>query len=292
MQPRNKALIGLLAAAPLFFAATPLAADPEQGGEKLFKVCADPNNLPFSNQAQEGFENKLAELIAADLSEKVSYTWWAQRRGNIRNTLKARACNVIMGVPAGLGMVETTRPYYRSTYVFVTRPDRSALSSLKDPALKTLKVGVQLIGDNGFNTPPAHALAAEGVVNVRGYTVYGDYRDQNPAAGIVEAVRNGEVDVAAVWGPLAGYFASRDGAKLTVTPISDPDDFAPLRFQFDIAMGVRKGDAALKVQLNQVLERRRDEIERLLQSYDVPVVAEKGAVEAASNPAGMEGGAR
>jgi mxaJ protein len=285
MRRRSKAL-----AAAALLCLAPLAALAEQGegGGKAFRVCADPNNLPFSNQAGEGFENKLAELIAADFGEPVSYTWWAQRRGNIRNTLKAGACDVIMGVPADLGMVATTKPYYRSTYVFVTRVGEPPVSSLKDPALRMKKIGVQLIGDNGFNTPPAHALALEGVVqNVRGYTVYGDYRDQTPAAGIIEAVRSGDIDVAAVWGPLAGYFATRGEPKLTVTPISDAADFPALRFAFDIAMGVRKDDASLRAKLDEAIARRRDEIARLLQSYGAPLL-EAGAVQTVSDPTPSE----
>jgi mxaJ protein len=273
MQRRSRALIAVLASAALF-AAEALAAEPQAEQAKMFRVCADPNNLPFSNEAKEGFENKLAELIAVDLGESVSYTWWAQRRGNIRNTLKAGLCDVIMGVPVDLDMVATTEPYYRSTYVFLTRRNEAAVSSLKDPALRSLRVGVQLIGNDGFNTPPAHALAAQGVVqNVRGYTVYGDYRDRNPAAGIVEAVRSGEIDVAAVWGPLAGYFASHAQPTLIVTPISDSGDFAPLRFQFDIGIGVRKGDNSLKTRLNQVLDHRKGDIDSLLRSYGVPLDA-------------------
>lgn len=262
------------------------AALAEEAGSqgKALRVCADPNNLPFSNEAREGFENKLADMVASDLSEKVEYTWWAQRRGNIRNTLKAGTCDVIMGVPADLGMVETTRPYYRSTYVFVSRAGSGdAISSLKDARLRSLTIGIQLIGDNGFNTPPAHALTSEGIINnLRGYTVYGDYRQANPPARIVEAVRNGEVDIAAVWGPLAGYFASRGGKPLVVTPVSDPNDFPVLRFQFDIAMGVRKGDEAFKNQLNAVIERRQPEITALLRSYGVPLIETEQALHAAS----------
>ncbi len=264
-------------------ASTAFAEDVSNAGKAL-RVCADPNNLPFSNKVREGFENKLADLVAADLGEKVEYTWWAQRRGNIRNTLKARTCDVIMGVPADLRKVETTRPYYRSTYVFVSRAGSGdAISSLKDARLRSLTIGIQLIGDNGFNTPPSHALTSEGIVNnLRGYTVYGDYRQANPPARIVEAVRDGEVDIAAVWGPLAGYFASRGGTPLVVTPVSDPDDFPGLRFQFDIAMGVRKGDEVFKSQLNAVIERRHPEITALLKSYGVPLIENEQALSAAS----------
>jgi mxaJ protein len=241
-----------------------------------FRVCADPNNLPFSDKAGNGFENKLAELVAHDLGKgDVTYTWWAQRRGFVRNTLKAGNCDVIMGVPARLDMVETTRPYYRSTYVFVARADRALdLQSMTDPRLKSLKIGIQLVGDDGFNTPPAHALGAQGIIdNVRGYSIYGDYRQASPPARIIEAVENGDIDVAAVWGPLAGYFAKSSSVPLSIRPITDTQRFAPIAFQFDIAMGVRKGDHAFKAELDDVIARRQADIRRLLQSYGVPLVA-------------------
>jgi quinoprotein dehydrogenase-associated probable ABC transporter substrate-binding protein len=209
----------------------------------------------------------------------VSYTWWAQRRGFIRNTLKAGDCDVVMGIPARLDMVEATRPYYRSTYVFVSRSDRHyALHSIKDARLRDLSVGVQLIGDDGFNTPPAHALSEQGIVrNVIGYTVYGDYRQSNPPARIVEAVENGTIDVAAVWGPLAGYFARRSPVPLTLTAIGDTAEFNPLSFQFDIAVGVRKGDFARKAAIDDVLGDHRAEVARLLEIYGVPLTRSDGA---------------
>jgi len=239
-----------------------------------FRVCADPNNLPFSNDKGEGFENKLAELIAKDLGKRVSYTWWAQRRGFVRNTLKAGHCDVIMGVPAQYELVATTRPYYRSSYVFLSRDDRRLdLASLSDPRLRELKIGVHLLGDDGFNTPPANALGEEGITrNVVGYSIYGDYRTPNPPARLVEAVADGEVDVAAVWGPLAGYFAQRSAVPLRVVPITGTEAFAPLLFQFDIAIGVRKQDKALKAQLDEILVRDAGAIHALLVSYGVPLV--------------------
>jgi mxaJ protein len=238
------------------------------------RVCADPNNLPFSNSAEAGFENKLAAMVAAHFGEQVSYTWWAQRRGFIRNTLKAGQCDVVIGVPAGYDLVETTRPYYRSSYVFVTRQDRHLdLSSLIDPRLHGLTIAVHLIGDDGNNPPPAQALGDQGIVeNVRGYSIYGDYREANPPARMIEAVENGEVDVAAAWGPLGGYFAQRSPVPLTVTPIRDTERFAPQQFQFAIAMGVRKGDHALRARLNAFIDEHRSEINALLRSYGVPLV--------------------
>jgi quinoprotein dehydrogenase-associated probable ABC transporter substrate-binding protein len=221
-------LITALTIAVAAFAGLPAGAD-EAGNE--LRICADPNNLPFSNDRNAGFENAIAQLFAKETGQSVAYTWWAQRRGFIRNTLKAGNCDVIMGVPVGLDMVETTRPYYRSSYVFLSRSDRQLdIASMTDPRLRTLKIGIQLIGDDGFNTPPGHALAEQGIVdNVVGYTVYGDYRRPNPPAQILEAVARGEIDIAAVWGPLAGYFARQSPVKLTVVPITETERFAPLR---------------------------------------------------------------
>jgi quinoprotein dehydrogenase-associated probable ABC transporter substrate-binding protein len=248
------------------------AAQPGRADE--LRVCADPNNLPFSDAQRHGFENKLAELIAAELGKTVAYTWWAQRRGFIRNTLKAQQCDVIIGVPVGYDPVETTRPYYRSTYVFVSRHDRDLdISSLNDERLRQLSVGVHLIGDDGSNTPPADALAHRGITdNVKGYMVYGDYRQSSPPSRLIEAVENGEIDLAAAWGPLAGYAAKSSPVPLRVTAIGDDGQFAPLKFRFALAMGVRKGDHALREQLDQAIARKRSEIRELLAAYGVPLV--------------------
>jgi len=242
-----------------------------QGGAPL-RVCADPNNLPFSNERREGFENKIAEVLAREMGRKVEYKWWAQRRGFIRNTLRAGACDVVVGVPASFELALTTSPYYRSSYVFVSRKDRHlAIRSFDDPVLRKLKIGVQLIGDDSANTPPAHALTARRIIeNVVGYTVYGDYSKPNPPARIVEAVARGEVDVAVVWGPLAGYFASRQKVALDVVPVSPEIDLPFLPFVYDISMGVRRGDDALREELERVIERRRTEIETILDEYGVP----------------------
>jgi mxaJ protein len=253
------------------------ADEPNDTERRVLRVCADPNNLPFSNARGEGFENALAELVAGVLGKKVSYTWWAQRRGFIRNTLNAGTCDVIMGVPQ-LDMIGTTRPYYRSTYVFVSRKDRALdFSSMQAPELRTLRVGVHLIGDDGANTPPAHALGQQHIVdNVVGYMIYGDYREDSPPARLIEAVSRGEIDIAAVWGPLAGYFAKRSPVPLNVVPITDTEAYRPLAFQFPIAMGVRKGEEALADQLNEIIQRRHDDIQALLKRYGVPLVERSG----------------
>ncbi|SCB50403.1 methanol oxidation system protein MoxJ [Bradyrhizobium shewense] len=238
------------------------------------RVCADPNNLPFSNNTEAGFENKLASMVAEALGRSVSFTWWAQRRGFIRNTLKTEKCDVVIGVPSGCELVETTKPYYRSTYVFVSRQDAHLdLSSLLDPRLHRLVIGVHLVGDDGNNPPPAQALGELGIVdNVRGYSIYGDYRQANPPARLIEAVARGEIDVAAAWGPLAGYFSGHSRVPLTVTPIQDGERFAPQQFEFAISMGVRKGDRALRDQLNAYIDEHRSEIAALLRSYGVPLI--------------------
>ena len=248
----------------------PAAAPP------VLRVCSDPNNLPFSNRAEEGFENRLAELIGAELGMEVRYTWWAQRRGFVRNTLGAGECDLIAGVPAGYELVATTEPYYRSTYVFVTRRDLTPpVESIDDPRLHRLRVGVHLIGDDYAAPPPATALARRGIVrNVKGYTIYGDYREPNPPARLVDAVAKGEVDVALAWGPLGGYFAARAPTPLRVTPLQERGDGPGVPFVFAIAMGVRKGDTSLASRVGAVLDRRRGEVRRILERYGVPLVGE------------------
>jgi mxaJ protein len=248
--------------------------------QRVLKVCADPNNLPFSNARGEGFENRLAEMVARDLHARVQYVWWAQRRGYVRNTLKEGRCQLWPGVASQLEMLSTTAPYYRSTYVFLTRADRELdIESLDDPRLKTLKIGVQLVGDDGANTPPAHALARRGIVgNLHGYTLYGDYSHPNPPAAIVDAVDRGDVDVALVWGPLAGYFAQRAQHPMRIAPVRPWLDGPQWPMEFDVSMGVNKGDTKLHDALDRILAQRRPEVRRLLHDYGVPLV-ERGPSE-------------
>jgi mxaJ protein len=241
---------------------------------RVLRVCADPNNLPFSNEAGEGFENRLAELVAREMGARVEYTWWAQRRGFVRNTLRAGDCDVLMGVPSSYELARPTRPYYRSSYVFVTRTARALdIRSFDDPALRDLRVGVHIIGDDYANAPPAHALSARGMItNVVGYSIYGNYAEPNPPARLVSAVATGEIDVAVAWGPLAGYFSRREAEPLTLVPVSPEIDLPFLPFVFDIAMGVRRDDAALQDRLDRILVRRAAEIDALLDEYGVPYV--------------------
>jgi mxaJ protein len=262
--PGLRRLTGLLAAALTILLAVPASA-------RELRVCADPNNLPFSNARGEGFENKLAELVAADLGAELTYVWQAQRRGFIRETLKAGRCDLVPGIMVGMEMLRTTAPYYRSSYVFVTRTGEPSIGSLDDPALRSRRIGVQLIGDDGANTPPAHALARRGIIgNISGYMIYGDYAQANPPARIVEAVAFGEIDVAVVWGPLAGYFAPFQKVALTLAAVEPQADGPRLPMVFDIGMGVRPDDRDFRDELNGVLNRHRAEIDALLALYGVP----------------------
>jgi mxaJ protein len=238
------------------------------------RVCADPNNLPFTNAKGEGFENRLARLLARDLGTTVEYTWFAQRRGFIRNTLSAQKCDVVMGLPADSEVAWTTKPYYRSTYVFVTRRARRLrIQSFDDPQLRSLRIGVELVGDDGANTPPAHALSRRGIIsNIVGYSVYGDYRSNSPPSAIIAAVARGDVDVAAAWGPLAGYFAARQPIPLEIVPVLPQVDGRFLPQTFSIAMATRRRDTARHDRLEQFIDRRRQDIDAILAEYHVPRV--------------------
>ncbi|HJQ99396.1 MAG TPA: quinoprotein dehydrogenase-associated putative ABC transporter substrate-binding protein [Candidatus Polarisedimenticolaceae bacterium] len=233
------------------------------------RVCADPNNLPFSNEAGEGFENALAELVAKDLNATIEYVWKPQRRGFVRTTLGAGLCDVMIGAPVQYDRILATAPYYRSTYVIVTRADREHKpKDLDDPLLKDLRIGVQIVGDDYNNTPPAEALARRGLAkNVVGFSVYGDYAQPNPPARIIDAVEDGEIDVAIAWGPLAGYFASKAKLPLSITLLEADSPAWP--FAYDIAMGVKKGNDALRAELDAILVNRQADVDAILDRYGV-----------------------
>jgi len=240
------------------------------------RVCADPNNLPFSNRAGEGFENRIVELLARDLGATVRYKWWPQRRGAARNTLDADECDVIPGIASSIERLGTTRPYYRSGYVFVTRAGSALrdVHSLDDARLRDATIGVQLVGDDGANTPPAHALARRGIVdNVRGFTVFGDYADTAPQRAIIDAVARGDIDVAIAWGPTAGYFAKHEKPELRLAPVTPWLDGPQWPMQFDVSMGVRRDDVALRRELDRALERNAAAVADILAEYDVPIIA-------------------
>lgn len=263
--------IGVAAVA---IAAVASVAAYQRAAPRELVVCADPNNLPFSNREERGFENRIAALVAADMRARVRYVWWAQRRGYVRNTLGESKCDLWPGVASGVDMVATTRPYYRASYVFVTRASDSLTHlTLDDPRLRQLQLGVQLVGDDAMNTPPSHALARRGLTrNVVGFMLYGDYRTPNPPSRIVEAVAEGTVDVALVWGPLAGYFALRSPVPLQLEPVTPWLDDAQWPMVYDISMGVRKDDDALRLEVEHSLARHAAEIRDILGSYGVTVV--------------------
>jgi mxaJ protein len=260
------------------------AAPPPDPG--VLRVCADPNNLPFSDRAGAGFENELAELTARELHRRLAYYWKPQRRGFVRTTLNAGKCDVIIGMPATSDMVRVTTPYYRSTYVFVVKRGlRPQISSFDDPRLRHLRIGIPMTGDDGGNPPPAMALARRRIFdNVRGYPVYGDYSKPRPSWGVLDALRNGEIDVAVAWGPLAGAFARESRGAYTLVPV-DARSEGRLPFTFDMSMGVRRSDGALATALDAVIRRRAPDIRRVLERYGVPLMPIRDGARASARTA-------
>jgi mxaJ protein len=247
-------------------AAPPVKAEP-------LRVCADPNNLPFSNRNGDGFENKIAELVARDLRRPLAYAWSPQRRGFIRNTLGAGRCDLIVGVPVELKSLQPTRPYYRSSYVFVTRRDRHLrVRSFDDPRLKTLSIGIQITGEDYNNPPAAQALASRHIIqNVRGFPIYGDYSLPDPQRDLIDAIAQGRIDIAVMWGPLAGFYARHQSTAVDIATVRPERDGPALVFAFDIAMGVRREDHALRAALDAIIVRRRPEIRQILRGFGVPL---------------------
>lgn len=238
-------------------------------GDRVLRVCADPNNLPFSNQAGEGFENKLAQWMAQDLGARVETTWWAQRRGFLKNTLAAGKCDLVLGAPAGDSRILSTHPYYRSTFVLLSRAGRGLhIDSLDDPRLRRLKIGIHVAGQTQLS-PPAIALAQRGIVaNVVGYPIYGDYATPNPPLALVDAVARGNVDAAIIWGPFGGFGALISTQRLAIQRL--PGDVGSPPFSYAMAISVRRGDKALAQQLDRALARRRPQIRELLAAYGIP----------------------
>ncbi len=234
------------------------------------RVCADPDNLPFSNREGRGIENKIATLVAAELGRTVSYFWWPHRRGFIRSTIRANECDVVMGVPEGMDMFLTTRPYYRSAFQFVSRADRDLkITSFDDPRLRQLKIGIATIGYDYTNSPAAIALGARGITGLVGFSTF--YNEQNRPGDIVDAVVKGTVDVSIVWGPVAGYYAKEEPLPLALQPLPDIDERTKTPFAFGVVAGVRKSDKDLAAQIQAALDRKRDAISRLLAEYNFPL---------------------
>lgn len=262
--------VTVLAVASL--AALPLAAQrpaPMQPG--LLRVCADPDNLPFSNEAGEGLENRIAELMAKTWDSKLEYVWWAAPRGMMR-MLNGRYCDVTLQMPVLSDMAGVTRPYYRTSYVIIQRTDAPhRITGLDDPELKRLKIGVHLFSADGENTPPAMALARHGVVgNLVGFsTTYtgGQARPED----IVKAVADKSIDLAMVWGPIAGYYAKRLGLDLSFTPIED-DTLTRMPFAYSMGMATRRADRAFRDSVQAFIDAHRPELQRILEDYGIPTV--------------------
>jgi mxaJ protein len=234
------------------------------------RVCSDPNNLPFSDRAQQGFEDALARLVARELGMEVTHYYWARRRGFLRNTLKADKCDIVMGVPTGADMLATSRPYYRSSYVFVTHAEAPRVRSFDDPRLRALRIGVPLLGDDYTNPPPVHALSRRRITrNVTGYSVFGDYREESPPLELLRALSRGEIDVAIAWGPSAGFFVRHSATPLQLSPVLPQRD-GPYPLAFDVSVGVRPDARALLRVVDQTLLRQRRAIQELLREYGVP----------------------
>lgn len=247
-------------------AQTHISQDQQDAARPMLRVCADPDAIPSSNRLRQGYDNKIAEVIARDLHAVLVYDWQRNGRGFVRDILNKGACDAVMGVPAGVRIMLTTLPYYRSSYVFVTRRDRNLdLHSLLDPKLKDLKIGVQVLEEE--YAPPGQALGRHGLAtNIVGYDT-----TENPSS-IINAVYRRQVDTAIVWGPLAGFFAKRHPGllEITSTPPADP----PLPMAFSIAIGVSKQHPELRDRLNLAIQRHQHEIDAILRSYGVPLLPE------------------
>lgn len=229
------------------------------------KVCADPQQLPFSNQRQQGFENKIADLLGEELGVTVSFEWVRPSRGFVREVVNTGGCDVLIEVPIGMHGVLVTKPYYHSTYVFVTRADGKPLHSFDDPLLRQMKIGVHAL-DEDF-TPPATALARRNLAaNIVAFRM-----DESPG-DIIAAVASHKIDTAVVWGPVAGYYAARYGSRLRITAVEPEFDPPMLPFTYQIAAGVRKDEPELYERVNAALNRRHRDVLAILQAYHVPLL--------------------
>jgi quinoprotein dehydrogenase-associated probable ABC transporter substrate-binding protein len=232
------------------------------------RVCADPNLLPFSNDKLEGYENKIAAKIGEELGVPVVYTWWPQTIGFVRNTLRERKCDLVMGAASGEGLMQNTNPYYRSVYSLVYRESAATKAkAMNDPSLRDLRFGVVT------KTPGATLANLNHIANVEPYELDIDTRQDNPARRAVEDVASGKTDATVIWGPIAGYFASLQPTKLTVVPLVDEH---ATRLDFSITMGIRGDEPEWKHWLNDFIKRRQGDIDAVLAEYHVPLVSSTG----------------
>ncbi len=251
-------------------AAPVLAQTSEAVDQAALRVCADPANLPFSNQAGEGFENKIAELVATDLGVPVEYTWFPQSTGFIRNTLNARRCDVVIGISLGFELLQNTNPYYRSAYVMLYRAEGSPeVASLSDPTLKSARIGL-IAG-----TPPATIVALNGLMpQVQPYHLVADTRFDHPGQQLVDDLAAGKIDVGLLWGPIAGYYAKQQKVALKIVPLLT--DNGPVRMDYRITMGLRFNEPDWKHRLNDIIKSRQADIDAILNDYGVPLLDAQG----------------
>jgi quinoprotein dehydrogenase-associated probable ABC transporter substrate-binding protein len=235
----------------------------------VFRACADPRDLPLSNEAGEGFENKIADLFARKLGKSVAYTFYPDAIGFIRNTLNAYHCDVVMGTAQGDDLVQPTNPYYRTSYAAAYRQDGplKGMDSLSDPRLKTARIGIVA------GTPPATYLAMNGLLGqIKSYRLGVDTRYDSSTHEMMDDLDKGEIDVALLWGPFAGYYASKAKTPTAVVPLTK-EQGGP-RMVYRIVMGVRHSDQNWKRALNKLISENQDEIQTILRSYGVPLLDE------------------
>jgi quinoprotein dehydrogenase-associated probable ABC transporter substrate-binding protein len=235
----------------------------------VFRACADPRDLPLSNEAGEGFENKIADLFARKLGKSVAYTFYPDATGFIRNTLNAYRCDVVLGTAQGDDLVHPTIPYYRTGYAAAYHEDGplKGMDSLSDPRLKTARIGIVA------GTPPATYLAMNGLLGqIKSYRLGIDTRYDSSTHEMMADLDKGEIDVALLWGPFAGYYASKAKTPTAVVPLLK-EQGGP-RMVYRIVMGVRHSDQNWKRSLNKLISENQGEIDAILQSYGVPLLDE------------------
>jgi quinoprotein dehydrogenase-associated probable ABC transporter substrate-binding protein len=247
---------------------------------KVLRVCADPNNLPFSNEKGEGFENKIAELLATKLHKTLAYAWYPQATGFVRNTLGAHRCDLIPGFPQGDDLVQSTNPYYRTAYAIVIKPNVGLddLDMLSDPRLKEKRVGIVA------GTPPATYLVADGLMrNAKSYPLVVDTRVESSAQAMMRDLASGEIDAGVLWGPMAGYYAKQANPPMRIKLLLRESGGPQLAYR--IGMGVRATDQNWKRLLNRLIAENRADINRLLIGFGVPLLDENGELITTDAPA-------
>ena len=247
---------------------------------KVLRVCADPSNIPFSNEAKEGFENKIADVIADELKIPVEYTWFPMSTGFVRMTLFSKRCDVIIGYAQGDELVLNTNAYYRSTYALVYKPGvgLDGVDSLADPKLADKRIGLVA------NTPPGYLMVKHGLMaKSKPYPLVVDTRFDSSADAMVKDIRSGDIDAGILWGPFAGYFSTKGGDALMVKVLAlDPE--VSTKMSYSVTLGVRPSDTDWKKQLNTILLKRRGDIERILLDYRVPLIDDQGQPITAPRP--------